>query len=168
MLAVSALQLDPFSHLHWAVGDLRTGLQLALPCAAVDLALLTLYSTLSAPNPQSNSSSSDATDKKAADSLSQQQTDQAAAKAALLAAVESVYLHNIRYSLIGATTPGARAALEAASQMSEELLARGALLGCASVWLTNRSEPQPRQHLLLALQSRQQCLLWYQLACSRS
>jgi hypothetical protein len=69
---------------------------------------------------------------------SQQQTDQAAGKAALLSAIDSVYLHNIRYSLIGATAPGARLALEAGAQASEELLARGALLGCASAWLTNR------------------------------
>lgn len=135
MLAVSALQLDLFSHLHWVASDVATGLQLAVPCAAVDVALLALYSTLLAPSGSTSQLSSSSSNPL---NSSQQQTDQAAAKTVLLAAADSVYLHNIRYSLIGAATPRARAALEAASQMSEELLARGALLGCASAWLANR------------------------------
>lgn len=133
MLAVTALQLDLFSHIHWSPSDVLSGLQLAVPCAAVDAALLAVYTTLSGPRAQQQQSSSSGSS-----SSPSQQADQAAAKSAVLAAVDSVYLHNIRYSLIGAATPAARAALEAASQLSEELLARGALLGCASAWLTNR------------------------------
>lgn len=145
MLAVTALQLDVFSHVHLHLNDVVVGAQLAVPCIAVDAALLILYNTLSGPGSQpsstSNSTSSlDSTDPTAESSQSsqQQQTDQATVSAALLSAMDSVYLHNIRYSLIGATAPGPRLALEAGAQASEELLARGALLGCASAWLTNR------------------------------
>jgi hypothetical protein len=144
MLAVTALQLDVFSHVHWRLHDVMTGLQLAAPCAAIDAALLVLFMTLSGPQsqPQPNPASTDTTtataDAAAAQSTQQQQSDRAAARAAVLGALDAVYLHSIRYSLMGATAPRARLALEAGAQLSEELLARGALLGCASLWLTNR------------------------------
>lgn len=138
MLAVTALQLDVFSHIHWQLNDVLVGAKLAVPCIAVDAALLVLYSTMSGPaSAQQLSSSSEATSSSAYSSQPQQ-TDQAAGKAALLSAMDSVYLHDIRYSLIGAAALGPRLALEAGAQASEELLARGALLGCASAWLTNR------------------------------
>jgi hypothetical protein len=130
MLAVTALQLDVFSHLHWQLDDVITGAKLAAPCIAVDAALLTLYHALSAPAPQQQQSAPPSTQQQ------QQQPDQA--QALLVSAMDAVYLHNIRYSLLGAAAPAQRLALEAGAQASEELLARGALLGCASVWLTNR------------------------------
>jgi hypothetical protein len=141
MLAVTALQLDVFSHLHWRLDDVMTGLQLAAPCAAIDAALLLLFMTLSGPQPQPQLKTAPTqapTAEAAAPRLTQQQSDRAAATAAVLGALDAVYLHSIRYSLLGATGPRARLALEAGAQLSEELLARGALLGCASLWLTNR------------------------------
>lgn len=145
MLAVTALQLDVFSHLHWRLDDVMTGLQLAAPCAAIDAALLLLFMSLSGPQPQpqanpapTNSTTPTPTADAAATQPTQQQSDRAATKAAVLGALDAVYLHSIRYSLLGATAPRARLALEAGAQVSEELLARGALLGCASIWLTNR------------------------------
>lgn len=145
MLAVTALQLDVFSHLHWRLDDVMTGLQLAAPCAAIDAALLLLFMSLSgpAPKPQLKTAPTGSTTQvppadAAAPQPTQQQSDRAAATAAVLGALDAVYLHSIRYSLLGATGPRARLALEAGAQLSEELLARGALLGCASLWLTNR------------------------------
>jgi hypothetical protein len=145
MLAVTALQLDVFSHIHWQLDDVLVGAKLAVPCIAIDAALLVLYTTLSGPASAQHLSSSSSTTSSISETSSSgpnssrpQQIDQAAGKAALLSAMHLVNLHNIRYSLIGAAAPGPRLALEAGAQASEELLARGALLGCASAWLTNR------------------------------
>lgn len=143
MLAVTALQLDVFSHLHWQLDDLITGAKLAAPCVAVDAALLTLYTALSPPAQQQQQQQKQQQQPNPAAaplSIQQQQSspqiDQA--QSLLVSAMDVVYLHNIRYSLLGAAAPAQRLALEAGAQASEELLARGALLGCASGWLANR------------------------------
>lgn len=140
MVAAAALQLDVFSHIHWSFDDVLTGMQLAAPCIALDAGLLLLYTTLSGPSVQQQSLTN-STEPNLIDTettQSQKSKDQAAMNAALLAAMDAVYLHNIRYSLLGATSVSSRVALEAGAQASEELLARGVLLGCTSAWLTNR------------------------------
>jgi hypothetical protein len=49
-----------------------------------------------------------------------------------------VYLHTLRYSLLGAASPGQQLLLQAAGQLSEELLCRGVLLAAGASWLGNR------------------------------
>ena len=140
MLAATALQLDIFSHVHWQMDDMITGLQLATPCMALEAGLLLLHSTLYLSN-DTQPRSAAPTAVSPADSGAQHRqapSDQATASAALLSAIDAVYLHNIRYSLIGAASTGSRVALEAGAQVSEELLARGVLLGYASTWITSR------------------------------
>ncbi|KAF8059427.1 hypothetical protein HT031_005232 [Scenedesmus sp. PABB004] len=75
--------------------------------------------------------------------------------AAAAEAVEGVYLHTLRYSLLGAAPRGTRLLLEAAAQLSDDLLARGVLLGCSAAWLSSRlmeaglcGEPGPGAALL--------------------
>jgi hypothetical protein len=46
-----------------------------------------------------------------------------------------------RFGLVGAAPPAQRAALLAASQLSEELLSRGVILGFAALWASNRCGP---------------------------
>jgi hypothetical protein len=125
MAAAYTLHLNLFSHVHLEPSHILTGIQAATPCLAMEAALLLVSSSLPATR----------------------KTTQPAAAAngptgvsvvALQEAVESVYLHNMRYSLIGAAGGMRRAMLEAGAQLSDDLLARGVLLGCSSAWLASR------------------------------
>lgn len=157
MVAASALHLDVFSHLHLQLSDAVTGLQLAAPCVAIDTTLALLHNRLQHQStPQGPSSSrnttlaslrSDTADQTAdrhvdqaqqPPTVPQQPSGKSQAGASLAVAVDAVYLHNIRYSLLGAAPAGPRLLLESGAQLSEELLARGVLLGSISTWINQR------------------------------
>jgi riboflavin biosynthesis pyrimidine reductase len=125
MAAAYTLHLNLFSHVHLEPSHILTGIQAATPCLAMEAALLLISSTLPAT-------------RKATQPAAAANAPAGVSVVALQEAVESVYLHNMRYSLIGATGGMRRAMLEAGAQLSDDLLARGVLLGCSSAWLASR------------------------------
>lgn len=120
MAAAYTLHLNLFASIHADVPSMLHGIQLATPCLALETAMLLLSNTLSTAAVGLRSS-------KGSVSLTVMQET-----------VDAIYLHNIRYSLIGAAPAVQRLLLEAAAQLSDDLLARGVLLGCSAAWLSAR------------------------------
>lgn len=130
MAAAYTLHLNLFSHIHLEPSHILTGIQAATPCLAMEAALLMISSSLPAiRETPPTAAAAAAAGSSARPNLS---------AAAFQEAVESVYLHNMRYSLIGAAGGMRRVVLEAGAQLSDDLLARGVLLGCSSAWLAGR------------------------------
>jgi hypothetical protein len=131
MAAAYTLHLNLFSHMHLEPSHILTGIQAATPCLAMEAALLMISSSLPAikETPPTAAAAAAAAGSSSGPNLS---------AAAFQEAVESVYLHNMRYSLIGAAGGMRRVVLEAGAQLSDDLLARGVLLGCSSAWLAGR------------------------------
>jgi hypothetical protein len=130
MAAAYTLHLNLFAHVHFEASHILTGIQAATPCLAMEAALLTISSSLPATKESQPAAAAAAAAHASAGSV--------LSAAALQDAVESVYLHNMRYSLIGAAGGMRRVMLEAGAQLSDDLLARGVLLGCSSAWLASR------------------------------
>jgi hypothetical protein len=128
MAAAYTLHLNLFSHMHLEPSHILTGIQAATPCLAMEAVLLLISSSL----PATHKSKQPAAAAAAANAPAR------VSVVALQDAVESVYLHNMRYSLIGAAGGMRRVMLEAGAQLSDDLLARGVLLGCSSAWLAAR------------------------------
>jgi hypothetical protein len=127
MAAAYTLHLNLFSHVHLEPSHILTGIQAATPCLAMEAALLLVSSSLPATRKAKQPAAAAAASGPTGVSV-----------VALQDAVESVYLHNMRYSLIGAAGGMRRVMLEAGAQLSDDLLARGVLLGCSSAWLASR------------------------------
>lgn len=129
MAAAYALHLNLWSHMHWEPSHIITGLQAAAPCLSMEAALLLISNSLSLPVNSRH---------KAAAAPQLSSSGGGLPVGAMQDAVDAVYLHNMRYSLIGAAVGVRRWLLEAGAQLSDDLLARGVLLGCSTAWLTSR------------------------------
>lgn len=128
MAAAYTLHLNLFSYIHGDISHMIQGVQLAAPCLTMEAALLLLSNTLNTPLAA----------KAAVAAAGPVKGSSPLQLATVQEAVDAVYLHNMRYSLIGAAPAVQRLVLEAGAQLSEDLLARGVLLGCSTAWLTSR------------------------------
>lgn len=121
--AAYVLHLNLFSYVHGDIPNILHGVQLAAPCLALEAALLMFSNMLNTP---------------AAARIAAARSSRSSSVAVMQETVDAIYLHTMRYSLIGAAPGIQRLLLEAAAQLSEDLLARGVLLGCSTAWLTAR------------------------------
>jgi len=132
MAAAYALHINLFANSHVDIHSVVMGLELAVPCIAMEASLLLLDSSLSerdvrsartaVPSEQSTAPSAASLSPAAAQAAGRRLVSPAAAalnnmRAAFRKAVDLVYCHNIRYSLVGTLPPGQRMLLEAAGQV---------------------------------------------------
>eukprot|EP00879_Flechtneria_rotunda_P028281 GHRR01030380.1.p1 GENE.GHRR01030380.1~~GHRR01030380.1.p1 ORF type:complete len:238 (+),score=71.17 GHRR01030380.1:378-1091(+) len=159
VVAASALHLNVFQHLHFSASNLITGVELAAPCLAFEAILLLLLGLISnnnmslqqllctPPAEEAAAQSMNSMLAPAADGSTTAVTPNGhrvlakrspRATRTLQEALNAVYRHNQRYSLVGVAPAGQRLLLEAAAQISEDMLLRGVLLGCSTAWLSAR------------------------------